>query len=406
MTMTSRHILFFTLGLALIGSPAGCKKKPKEKAPPKAEMAPAMDTMARPATLRPMGRAAMTPRRRAVRPRPKKLSFAEQLKRSLPVVPKPTDQNVGKVPLKAELCKVEGATFLSPSNMDVLKDIVFAGRHVYVLNAKGEVLAFNIAKGKGCTLTLDKTWGKDGVLKPAHRVAKLAADKKGRLVLSSFMGVTRLDKAGKTLPKCTPGKNGSVALHPSGAWGLTYFVNSTVYLAQFKANTCSGKPWILQDLSKPSRKGDFQMVNTIGFYRNLVLVGGVHKDKVKGFNPRVVIAYTKAGKKKFQFGRLEGFGQDKLGWVHGIAQGKKVPIWVLDSNYRRLSAWDAKGKFQGAAQLAKLFGVHYPWIASFAVTPKGTGWFVVGVSRKFKEKAPKGSRWNVGEGFIFRVTGL
>lgn len=406
MTTNGRHFLFLSLGLALVASPAGCKKKPKDKSPASAEMAPAMDTMARPATMRPMGRAAMTPRRRAVRPRPKKLSFAEQLKRSIPVTPKPADQSAGKVPLKAELCKVEGATFLAPSNMGVLKDIVFSGGRVYVLNAKGAVLAFKVAKGKGCTLTLDKAWGKDGVLQPAHRVAKLAADKRGNLVLSSFMGITRLDKAGKPLPKCTPGKNGSVALHPSGSWGLAYFVNATVFLAKFSPKTCSGKPWVLQDLSKPSRKGEFTMVNTIGFYRNLVLVGGVHKDKVKGFNPRVVVAYTKAGKKKFQFGRAEGFGQDKFGWVHGIAEGKKVPIWVLDSNYRRLSAWDAKGKFQGAVQLAKLFGVHYPWIASLSVTPKGDGWFVVGVSRTFKEKAPKGARWSVGEGFIFHVTGL
>jgi hypothetical protein len=417
MYRTARRISLITLTLVLAVGLGACKKKPKEKkdsADPMAKGPTAMDMdsmksdMGMDMGARPVGMDTMaakeTPR---PRPRPKKLSFEEQLKLSLPVTPKPAEQKVEKLTLKPELCKVEGTTFLNPSNMSVLRDVVAAGDKVYVLADKDVVLRFAVAAGKACKLTLDKAWAKEGIFKAPHRVSKLGVDKKGNLVLSSFMGVSRYDKTGKPLAKCKPGKNASIALHPSGKWGLGYFVSNKVTLAKFSAKACEGKPWDRQDPTDPKNKlGELKSVNTIGFYKNLILVGGVHKTKVKNSHPRVVVAYTKGGKKKFQFGALSGFKGDNFGWFHGIAQGKKAPICVLDSNFRSLSFWSNKGKFQGAVKLGKLFGVHYPWINSFSVTPKGTGWFVVGVSRKFKEKAPKGSRWSVGEGFLFRVTGL
>jgi len=420
----ARRISLVALTLVLVAGLGACKKKPKEKkdgADPMAKgpeakgpEAMGMDAMGMDAMgMDAMGMDAMgmdtmaageTPR---PRPRPKKLSFEEQLKLSIPVTPKPVEQKVGKLTLTPEACKIEGATFLHSSNMSVLKDVVATKDKVYVLLDKDKVLRFSIAAGKACKLTLDKAWAKEGTLKASHRVTKLGVDKKGNLYLSSFMGVSRYDKTGKPLSACKPGKNGSIALHPSGKWGLSYFVSNKVMLAKISPKTCEGKPWVRQDPTDPKNKlGELKSVNIIGFYKNLVLVGGLHKTKVKNSQPRVVIAYTKAGKKKFQFGALSGFKGDRFGWFHGIAQGKKAQICVLDSNFRSLSFWDGGGKFQGAVKLNTLFGVNYPWISSFTVDPKGTGWFVVGVSRKFKEKAPKGSRWSVGEGFLFRVTGL
>ncbi len=417
MYRTARRISLVTLTLVLVAGLGACKKKPQEKkdgADPMDKGTMAMETMKTDMAMDPAMRAApmgmdtmAATEKPRPRPRPKKLSFEEQLKLSLPVTPKPAEQKVGKLTLTAEACKVEGTTFLHPSNMSVLQDVVAAGKNLYVLTDKNKVLRFSIAAGKACKLTLDKAWAKEGILTASHRVSKLGVDKKGNLFLSSFMGVSRYDKAGKPLAKCKPGKNGSIALHPSGTWGLGYFVSNKVTLAKISAKTCEGKPWVRQDPTDAKNKlGELKSVNTIGFYKNLILVGGIHKTKIKNSNPRVVVAYTKAGKKKFQFGAATGFKGDHFGWFHGIQQGKKAQICVLDSNFRSLSFWDGKGKFQGAVKLRTLFGVSYPWIASFSVDRKGTGWFVVGVSRKFKEKAPKGTRYSVGEGFLFRVTGL
>lgn len=414
MHITSGRLAVLGLIGCLALGPIGCKKK-SEKGSDKDDMAAmdameAMDDMATMEAMDDMGpmatMEAMGPMAVKEKPKPKPLSFQEKLALSIPLTPKPAEQKAGKLTIKAELCAVEGIKLLSENNMRVLQSVAVHRRQMYVVNEKNEVLRFLVAPGKACKLTLDKKWGKDGVLKAPSRADKVAVDRTGTLVVSSFMGIHVIRKDKVAYDCGESGARGSVALHPSGRWGLSYFVGSTVQKYSFAAKACKAEPWALQNLSSSTkRKGPLSSVNTIGFYRNLVLVGGILAKKIKGFPPRVVVAFDGRGKQKFQFGALEGHGDDRFGWIHAIAQGKKAQICVLDANYRRLSLWDARGKFIGAVKLGSLFDLRYPWIADFTVGADGKAWFVAGQDRELKKKI-KDQRISVAEGLIYRVTGL
>ncbi len=105
------------------------------------------------------------------------------------------------------------------------------------------------------------------------------------------------------------------------------------------------------------------------------------------------------GKEKFRFGKSDksGSSDDRFGWTHEI-NGCKAGVCVLDSNYGRITMWQAaKGEFVASVSLKTLCGLDYGWFNSFDVE-RGTTWLAASQSRT-------GTK-NVSEGSIYRIKGL
>lgn len=332
---------------------------------------------------------------------PAKKSLEEALKDSVPVAAKPTTQLVGSNQLKAELCTVQGVQFNDDSNMSVLQDLAIVGDQLVVVDDKGVLRGLTIGRGAACTLSLDTAFGEGGSLKLEQEIKTLSHDDKGRIYASNGIFAT-FGVVGHKLEAKWTQKMGYLEIHPSGKWGLGSFANADVIKTTFDGAAVKSEPWILKNLGRPGQVGPFSMINTIGFAGDLTLVGGVLSEKVEGSEPRVVVAFDAAGKEKFRFGATgKGFGDDKFGWIHAI-KACKQGICVLDSNMRALTLWTSDGKFIGKADLKQMFGVSYPWIASFEIEKGGVGYFIVGQDRQ----NAAGKNAGVADGLIFRVTGL
>ncbi len=330
---------------------------------------------------------------------PKEVPFADQVKASKPLVIKTADQPFAGGQLKAEACIIEGGPLVDKSSMGVLKSIRAIGDFVYVIDSESHVRAFKADAGPACRLTVEKSFGENGVLKLEQTVDRLVADSSGGLwAASGIWGAWKIDKAGKVTLKCTTSHQGSLFVAPTGKWGIGTFANATVSKITIDTAGCKNEPWAFQDLSDDAkRKGPLMNAQAVGFYGDTVFLGGALAKKVDPDGNVVVLALDKDGKEKARFGRTDKdmSAKDRFGWVHAIGPCKPG-ICVLDSNYRRLTAWKADGKFLGDVSLSTLFGFKYPWISDFDRTNKFT-YFATGQDRDDSK---------VAEGNIMRVTGL
>lgn len=325
-----------------------------------------------------------------------KPSFEQLVAASKPVVPQPAEQPLGKYTAKAELCAIDGGGPLGPSRSSVMPSIAIQGNRAYAADADAQLRAYEISTQGGCKLTPVKTFGTDGVMKTDPKTKTVTASK-DLLVASDGIFGSSVIKGDKLYYTCKTRPQGYVAVHGSGKWGIGSFANATVAKVSFTDTNCTSEPWVFEDLSKPTRKGAFKLVNSVGFMGDTVLVGGVLDKSENPKEARVVLGMSAAGKELFRLGNVEkSFSDDGLGWVHAVS-GCNVGICVLDGNYKKLAMWTSTGTFIGKVELEKLFGVKSPWINSFAVAPDKSLYFVAGVDR---------DGGKVAEGLVFRVTGL
>jgi hypothetical protein len=281
----------------------------------------------------------------------------------------------------------------------VLGGLLLVGDRVLVVDSDGKVRAFKIEAGPKCKLTVDKTFGEAGVAKFENKIDRLSTDSAGNLwATNGVFASYKVDKAGKQVGKCEGRPLGYLHVHPSGKSGIGTFANATVAKVTLDGAGCKTEPWAFQDLSDDAkRKGPLTNAQAVGFVGDTVFMGGVLSKKEDPNGSTVVLALDAAGKEKARLGKIDKdySTKDRFGWVHAISPCKQG-VCVLDSNYRRLTAWKTDGKFVADLDLSKLFGLKYPWIADFDRNKTHT-YFVAGQDRD-------GTR--VGEGNIYRVTGL
>ena len=330
--------------------------------------------------------------------KPKELSFEEKLAASTPLDPKPVPQEGGGLKLAAEKCEMEGGPLVARSGSDVMRSLRVIGDKVYLADSDEKIRAYNITPAGPCKLTIDKTFGENGVMKLADKANRLAADTAGHLFSSSgVFGSTRLT-GGKIDYKCDARPQGYLFVHPAGKLGIGTFANTTVAKLTFDDKGCKSEPWVFQDLGQAAkRKGPLTNAQAVGFVGDTIFMGGVIAKEVDPNEPRVVLALDAAGKEKFRFGNIDKtFTEDHFGWVHAIA-ACRPGVCVLDSNYRRITFWKTDGKYVGFVKLDKLFGLDYPWINELSAGKAGATYFVTGQERQ---------KSGVSEGTIFKVSGL
>ncbi len=327
---------------------------------------------------------------------PKEASLEELIKASKALSPQPKEQKAGAATIHADLCKLEGAPFLGKSSSTLLRSVAVVGNKLVVADEKGALHGYSIDKTGGCKLTVDQGFGTDGVLKLPRDINYLSSDDTGRILASNGIFSAYAVKDGKQEFECKT--SGNLEPTATGKWAIGPWVNATVKLVDVGPSGCTGQEWVLKDLGNDAkRQGAFKNVNTSAVIGDLILIAGVPVEKVNGREPRIVVAYDKAGKEKFRFGNTATTtGPDTFGWIHALS-ACRAGICALDSNYKRISLWKSGGGFVASVELGPLFDMKSPWIQDFAVAKDGTAYFVTAQAR---EGSP------VVEGNIYAVRGL
>jgi hypothetical protein len=313
-----------------------------------------------------------------------------------PLAPAPAAQALPTGPVTATACTFEGFEIIGSSGMSLLRSVAVVGDRLYIVDEKGAVRALTInGAGGGCKLSVDASFGQGGTWTAENEIQHLTSDASGVVVASNgiFGAYTLRDGA----PAACDTK-GYVELHASGAWGIAPWVNSTVQQVEVNAAGCSSKPWVLQDLSDDAkRKGIFASVDASSIIGDNVYIGGSLAKSVDADGMKVVAVYDQAGKELRRFGGSKDLSSTEMfGWVHDISAC--VPgVCVLDSNFRRLTAWGEDGKQVGTVDLKALLGLDYPWIADMALGADGSMWMIAANKRADAE---------MSEAIIYRVAGL
>jgi len=115
------------------------------------------------------------------------------------------------------------------------------------------------------------------------------------------------------------------------------------------------------------------------------------------------------GKLKFRVGKpgadkkkMEG---EQICWARD-ADTCAAGLCVLDSNCRRLSAWDAKkGTLVDAVDINELLGVFYSWPVDLVMAKGGVSYLAISHKEKGPENPPKDYK-DMSVGMIFRIKGL
>jgi hypothetical protein len=324
------------------------------------------------------------------------VDFAALVAASKPLAPTPAVQALGAIQVKAELCAFP-EPLVDDSKMDVIRSIAVSGSDVYIVDAQEQVRVYTIPATGPCKLVPKTSVGTAGVLTLDPKAKTVSAATASRVFASNGVFGGTLLKDGAPFYKCDARPLGYLSLHPSGKYGIGSFANADVSKVDFSDTTCKSQKWVLTDLSKPTRKGPFSNVNSIGFADDLVLVGGVLAKEVDKSEARVVAVMTADGKEKMRLGSTkEPFGDDRHGWIHA-SSGCKTGFCILDANFKKITLWKKDGSFVGKVDLGKLTGLSNVWTGSFDIDPKGNVYLATGAGREGNK---------VNEGLVFRITGI
>lgn len=281
----------------------------------------------------------------------------------------PPASELAQLPFGAGKVKIEECSIdppLKDEKKDPITSIARVGQRLYVADGSKDVRVYSLKPG--CKLQLDATAGDKGIVRAESEIQSLSTDGK---IASFSNGV--FDSYREVGGKLTACGNHYLALHPSGTWGLTSFVNATVDKVTIAGDKCTTQPWVLKDLSDAKKRvGPLESVSSIAFVNDLAMVGGIATEEQR----RVVIAFDAAGKERFRMGGPKSIAEDGFGWVHAIS-ACGPGVCVSDANFRSVSAWSADGKFIGRVKLDEVLKESVPWAQALA---EDNGRLLVGVS--------------------------
>ena len=157
-----------------------------------------------------------------------------------------------------------------------------------------------------------------------------------------------------------------LAIHPSGDWGITFWVGTDTAKVTVGDGIMSAEPWVLTSMNDDAaRVGPFNSISTISINDKHILVAGKHFES----RDEIVIVYDLNGKELFTLADTKD-DRSGLGYTSGVVETANG-FMVADGNMRDLVFWNTKGEFIGKADVAKLFGLRYCWMEDVTVTADG-----------------------------------
>ena len=285
-------------------------------------------------------------------------------------------QMAGTVTLTPEFLKAD-EPIIQKDTMETSFTVV--GDMVYAVT-EDEMTAYRIGDG---ALTLEQS------VKLEVEIETIRTDSAGKLYLSqgifeSFV-FDGFDKV------AAPGIKHYVVMHPSGTWGLTYWVNSDPMKFTVTDGIFREEPWVLSDINKDeTRVGPLKSIDDLRITDSHIILSGSSAEESK----KLVIVYDFAGTELLRLEDKPGnFG---IGWVTGIIETPNGFL-ITDGNMRDILLWNTAGVFIGTIDVSKLFGASYCWLEDVSLLDDGS--ILVAVSQERADKS-------ADELLFFRLTGF
>ena len=183
-------------------------------------------------------------------------------------------------------------------------------------------------------------------------------------------------------------------MHPSGEWGISFWVNSDTQKITKQDGNLKAEPWILTDLNDDSaRKGEFSMIDNVEVSEQHIIVAG---NVVAEDDNKKIIVYDLDGNKQLEMGGKEISDPDKLGSITGMAETENGFV-AIDGNMRTIQFWNKEGVHVGAIDTEDIFGMGYSWLEDMQLLDDGSI-LIMATQKRNDESA--------NELMMFRLTGF
>lgn len=195
----------------------------------------------------------------------------------------------------------------------------------------------------------------------------ISADSNGMLYLSQGISEVVGVKDGQKALQTTI--TGDLAMHPSGDWGISFWVNSDTQKITNKDGNLTSEPWILTGLNDDaSRQGPFSMLDDVEVSNQHILVAG--KMAIEEGHTKIIV-YDYDGNQLHELGGTEIGDPDVLGSITGMAETENGFV-AIDGNMRTIQFWDKEGTHIGVVQTKDIFGTSYPWLEDMQLLDDGS----------------------------------
>ncbi len=271
---------------------------------------------------------------------------------------------------------------------------------LYVYDNDKKVRHYKPEPGDTCKLAIDASFGDKGILKFPEDPERITVLADGTLVAI----------ASNKMYKYIGGKIETVDckvkdLFPDGKTGYFHYMDEVKRVdvaAECKETDWKYNGW---DAPKPEKGKDPQKYSVQSIRpwdKDLLVHMTMSTDHYVGIHSVDGKLKVKMGKNRDKDKNIrEG---EEMCWAADMGKCA-AGLCVLDSNCRRLSAWDPKkGELIDAVKVGDLLGLFYPWPVALVST---SGVSYIGVSHKEKqpENAPKDAK-EISHALIFRIKGL
>ncbi len=147
----------------------------------------------------------------------------------------------------------------------------------------------------------------------------------------------------------------NLAMHPSGAWGVDYFVSNECNIVTFNGASYSATPVIFKEADT--------IMNVNVDENNIYVCASAADD-----SGHKVFVYNKDGVLQKTLCDAEGEGLGSITFVTQTANG----YIGIDGNMRDVLLWDNNGTFIAEISDSDLFDTNYPWFCSSTVLSDGS----------------------------------
>ena len=187
---------------------------------------------------------------------------------------------------------------------------------------------------------------------------------------------------------------GDLTMHPSGEWGISFWVNSDTQKITNQNGNLTSEPWILTGLNDDaSRQGPFSMLDDVEISEQHILVAG--NIAAEDDNKKIIV-YDHDGNQLLELGGADISDPDKLGSITGMAETENGFV-AIDGNMRGIQFWDKEGVHVGTIRAKDIFGTDYPWLEDMQLLDDGSI-LILATQKRADESA--------SELMLFRLTGF
>ena len=183
-----------------------------------------------------------------------------------------------------------------------------------------------------------------------------------------------------------------LAIHPSGTWGISFWVNSDPMKVTVGDGVMSDEPWVLTNINKDAeRQGAFSMISEVEVNENHIIVAGSNVNT----GGETITIYSHAGEELFNLANTKS-DKTGLGHITGIVETANGFL-ATDGNMRDIHIWNKEGAYIGTYDAKKLLSANYCWLESMQLLDDGS--IILAISQRRDDASGD-------ELVFFRLTGF